>query len=104
MGEDTQLSLFGQMEVEIASSPHNNETDTIEDILQRLSVNSRQNSCFVENCRDGKLIVQIDLFDLMVDSTDTTNKLYSSADIWCHIKFGGEVQKIALKAFFAQRG
>ena len=92
------------MEIEIASSPRSSETDTIEDILQRLSVNSRQNTSFVENCRDGKLFIQVNLFDLMIDSTDTTNKLYSSADIWCHIKFGGEVQKIALKAFLAQRG
>ena len=92
------------METEISSSSHSNETDTIEDILQRLSVNSRQNTSFVENCRDGKLFIQINLFDLMVDSTDTTNKLYSCADVWCHIKFGGDVQKIALKALLAQRG
>lgn len=83
---------------------HSNETNTIEDILRRLSVTSRQNESFMENYRDGKLIMQIDLYDLMVDSTDTTNKLYSTADVWCHIKFGGELQKVALKALFAPRG
>ena len=83
---------------------HSNETNTIEDILRRLSVTSRQNESFMENYRDGKLIMQIDLYDLMVDSTDTTNKLYSTADVWCHIKFGGEFQKVALKALFAPRG
>lgn len=92
------------METEISSSSHSNETDTIEDILRRLSVNSRQNTSFVENYKDGKLFIQINLFDLMVDSTDTTNKLYSCADIWCHIKFGGELQKIALKTLLGQRG
>ena len=70
----------------------------IEDILRRLSTTSRQVPS--GNFRDGKLTIHILLTGLNIDSTDTSNKLLSGAELWCHINFDGETKKIPLKSLF----
>ena len=71
--------------------------NTIDDILRRLSITSRQP--LISNLKDGKLIVNVELAGLDIDSTDSTNKILSGSELWCHVTFSGETQKIVLKTF-----
>ena len=73
------------------------EISTIEDILQRLSMGSRQGPV-LGKLKEGKLIIQMSLFDMKIDGTDRTNKLFTGAEISCVVKFHEEQKRTYLKS------
>ena len=75
------------------------EISTIEDILHRLSIGSRQGPV-IGKLKEGKLIIQLSLFDLKIDGTDRTNKLFSGSEISCVVNFSDEEKCVVLKGGF----